>query len=44
MILIKNGVKRKLTDEETIKIFLADGWKEYREEKKQPKNSKKDSK
>ena len=28
MILVKDNVKRKLTDAETIKMFLAAGWKE----------------
>ena len=28
MILVKDNVKRKLTDPETIKMFQAAGWKE----------------
>lgn len=38
MILIKENVKRTLTDKETIKIFLDAGWKEFIPE--QPKTKK----
>lgn len=30
MILIKDNVKRELTDDEIIKMFLDAGWKEYK--------------
>ena len=30
MILIKDNVKRKLTDENIIKMFLEAGWVEYK--------------
>ena len=40
MILIKDDVKRTLTDKETIKIFLDAGWKEFIPE--QPKQTKKE--
>lgn len=43
MILIKDNVKRELTDKETIKIFLENGWKEVEEQstKSQPKSKEK---
>lgn len=37
MVVTKDGYKRVLTNEETIKMFLKDGWVEFVEEKKQVK-------
>lgn len=36
MKLIKDKVIREIIGDETIKIFLENGWVEYKEEKKEP--------
>lgn len=45
MLLKKGEVTKKLTNEETIKIFLSSGWEEVKvAEKTSDKEEKKDSK
>jgi hypothetical protein len=40
MLIEKDGVRRKISDEETLKLFLLAGWQEVKEEKKEAKTKK----